>query len=226
MSETFEERVTSIPMGLVVAGVGLFALLFVAADQAYFRFADSMFPGVGTSAALASLWGIVSRLHILIPLVAVSFWRPGLLGLRVGSAARHWRMLSLMLLANVSVVAAFILLTGSTPFSGDQWLLTETVTVPVIEELLWRGLVLGLVLQLLKHRRGGTRIAVWSTGIAFGVLHLANALTGVPLAFAAIQATSAVAWGVMYGYARTSTDSVYPAIGLHAAMNAVVVLLS
>jgi membrane protease YdiL (CAAX protease family) len=46
----------------------------------------------------------------------------------------------------------------------------------------------------------------------------------VPLAFVAVQALSAAIWGVMYGYARAQTESVYPPMLLHAAMNLVVVL--
>jgi membrane protease YdiL (CAAX protease family) len=137
-------------------------------------------------------------------------------------------MLTVLLLINCGVVAAFMLLSGATPYSGNQWLLTEVAIVPVVEELAWRGVLLSTVLAVLnKAGVGGasSHVAVWATGIAFGMLHLGNALAGVPLGFAVVQAASAVVWGVMYGYARTSTDSVLPAIGLHAAMNLVVVLL-
>lgn len=212
----------------VVAGVAAFAVVFLLADQAYFRFADARFPHVGDSVWLATLWGVVSRLHVIVPVIVVALWRPRFLGLRIGTTRSHWRMLAAMLLVNCGVVAAFLLITGAAPYGGNQWLLTEVITVPVVEELLWRGVILSVVLVLLKRLSPGrtaAHVAVWSTGIAFGVLHLGNLAAGVPLAFVLPQAAAAVAWGVMYGYARTSTDSVLPPIALHAAMNLVVVLL-
>lgn len=225
--ETGGMRRGGVVLGAVV-GVLAFAGLFLLADQAYFRLANAQFPQVGASATLATLWGLVSRLHVILPVAVVAVWRRHFIGLHVGSSRERWRMLTLLLLINCGVVAAFILLSGATPYSGNQWLLTEVVIVPVVEELAWRGVVLSTVLAVLDKAGVGdasTHIGVWVTGIAFGVLHLGNALAGVPVGFVLVQAASAAVWGVMYGYARTSTDSVLPAIGLHAAMNLVVVLL-
>jgi membrane protease YdiL (CAAX protease family) len=55
-------------------------------------------------------------------------------------------------------------------------------------------------------------------------MYVKNVVAGVPLEFVAIQSLSAAIWGVMYGYARAKTESIYPPIFLHAAMNLVVVL--
>lgn len=47
-----------------------------------------------------------------------------------------------MLLVNCGVVVGYLLLTqSSTPYNGNQWLVTEMVTVPVVEETFWRGFV-------------------------------------------------------------------------------------
>jgi membrane protease YdiL (CAAX protease family) len=40
-----------------------------------------------------------------------------------------------------------------------------------------------------------------------------------------VQVLNAGVWGIVYGYARALTDSIYPPMLLHAAMNLVVVLL-
>jgi len=37
-------------------------------------------------------------------------------------------------------------------------------------------------------------------------------VAGVPLPFVAIQTLNATIWGVVYGYARARTESVYPPI--------------
>ena len=49
-----------------------------------------------------------------------------------------------------------------------------------------------------------------------GLVHAVNGLAGVPLAFVAIQTLNAMVWGVMYGYARSKTESIFPPMLLHA----------
>jgi membrane protease YdiL (CAAX protease family) len=140
---------------------------------------------------------------------------------------RRWRLVLSTVVVNCGLVAAFLLLAGGTPYSGNQWLITEVVTVPVVEELLWRGLVFSIVAALLRgsvSKPSGSNLTAWLTGIAFGSLHAANALAGVPLQFVAIQTLSAIVWGVLYGYLRARTDSVLPSMLSHAAMNLVVIL--
>ena len=132
-----------LPGLLIVLGLAAFCAVFVVADNAYFRFADPRFPHVGASAWFATLWGLVSRVHLVVFMLPFILWRPRLFGFQIGQTRRYWRMLLLMLLANCGVIAAYLWLTGSgTPFSGNRWLVTEIVIVPVIEETFWRGLVL------------------------------------------------------------------------------------
>jgi membrane protease YdiL (CAAX protease family) len=134
-----------------------------------------------------------------------------------------------MLVVNCGVIGGYLLLTHSTtPYSGNQWLVTEIVTVPLVEETFWRGLVFAVLLAAfgrLYPSATSRHLTVWLSGLAFGALHAANALAGVPPAFALLQAASAAVWGVLYGYARAQTASIYPPLLLHAAMNLVVVLL-
>jgi len=220
----------SIRPGMIVTiGLIVFSLLFLVVDQAWFGFANVRFPNVGESTRLANLWGILSRLHNLLILAAALLWRRDLLALRRGRIGRHWRLLLGMLLANLAIIGAYLWLSGSpTPYSGDQWLLTEIVTVPVVEELFWRGLVFSVALAALRRSyKEGTvqHITVWSTGLAYGLLHASNALSGVPLGLALLQAVNASIWGVVYGYARAKSDSVHPALVMHAAMNLLVVLV-
>lgn len=213
---------------LIILALAASCVLFVVIDQAYFQFANARFPNVGASAWLATLWGVISRAHLLIVMIPLVLLRPQLLGFQVGSIREHWRMLLIMLLANCGIIAAYLWLTRSTtPYSGNQWLLTEVVTVPVVEETFWRGIVFSVLLLALRRfhpENTSNHLAVWLSGVAFGVLHAANMLAGVPVLFAAIQALNAAIWGIVYGYARARTGSVYPPMLLHAAMNLVVIL--
>ncbi len=230
LSPTTREPQSRLPLPgmLVLLGLLIFCAAFILADNAYFRFADARFPHVGESALLATLWGVASRAHLIIFIVPFILWRPRLFGFQTGQTRRYWRMILLMLLANCGIIAAYLLLTGGgTPFSGNQWLLTEIVIVPLVEESFWRGLVFTALLLAFRrwYAEGPSmHLAVWLSGVAFGLLHVKNLVAGVPLEFVALQALSAVVWGVMYGYARAKTESVYPPMLLHAAMNLVVVL--
>ncbi len=222
-------RSRALAFGLVIAlALAALSVLFLLGDSAYYQFANARFPNVGTSAWLATLWGVVSRAHLLVLIMPLVLVKPRLFGFQMGKTRQHWRMLLAMLLANCGVIAAYLWLTGSTtPYSGDQWLVTEVITVPVIEELFWRGLVLTTLSSTLRRVYApGTseHAAVWLSGICFGLLHAGNTLAGVPALFVAIQVLNATLWGIVYGYARTRSQSIYPPILLHAAMNLVVIL--
>lgn len=213
---------------LLLVGLVLFSLVFAWLDQGYYRFLSARFPNAGTSSLRATLFGVASRAHVILVLLPFVLWRPRLLGFQVGRTRQHGRMLLLMLLANCGIVAGYLWLSGSaTPYSGNQWLVTEVVIVPLVEETMWRGLVFAVLLLALRRLYTGNQaahLAVWLSGLAFGLLHAGNALAGVPAAFVVIQVLNASIWGVVYGYARARTDSLYPPILLHAAMNLVVVL--
>jgi membrane protease YdiL (CAAX protease family) len=213
---------------LIIAGLLAFVALFVLVDDAYFQFANSRFPSVGASAWLASLWGVISRAHLLILIIPLVVWKPRAFGFQTGTIRQHGGMLLIMLLANCGVIAAYLWLThSSTPYSGNQWLVTEVVTVPLVEEIFWRGLVFSTLLLLLGKLYPANisqTLAVWLSGLAFGLLHANNLIAGVPLQFVAIQVLNATIWGIVYGYARAKTASIYPSIFLHAAMNLVVIL--
>ncbi len=213
---------------LIGAAMIAFSACFVAVDYAYYNFANAHFPSVGDSTWLANLWGVFSRAYLIIPLIPLVIWRRRWLGFQVGKIREHWKMVLIMLVANCAVIGAYLWLTsGGTPYSGNQWLITETITVPLVEETFWRGLVLAMLLTILGRYHGensSSHLAVWFSGVAFGLLHMNNVLSGVPIQFAAIQSLSAVIWGVMYGYARVKTQSIYPPLLFHAAMNLVVVL--
>lgn len=80
---------------------------------------------------------------------------------------------------------------------------------PLFEELLCRGVVLGS----LRERYGVTTAWLLSS-LFFGVLHLQP-----------VQVVSATVVGLILGYVRLATDSLWPSMILHALNNAVAYLL-
>lgn len=212
----------------IFMGVLVFCALFMILDNAYFRFADSHFPSVGESAWLATLWGVVSRAHLILPILALVLWLPRYLGFQIGKTFQHWRMLLIMLILNCGVIGGYLWLTqGTTPYSKDIWLVTEVITVPLVEEIFWRGIVFTVLMTLLRKiypEKKADTLTVLLTGVAFGLLHANNLFAGVPLNFVVIQVLNATIWGLVYSYARLKTESVYPSIVLHSAMNLIAIL--
>ncbi len=207
---------------------GALAMLFAV----FVIFADSFWLSWLSDSPLQHIpnaWGLVSRGHMLLLglLVLAAGRSPRKFGFQIGDTFRHWKLLLGLLVLNCAIVGGYLALTGATPYSGNQWLLTETVWVPLVEELIWRGVVFSLLLLGLRKfysERTSTVLAVWIGGLIFGLLHANNAFYGVPLAFIWIQVLNAGVWGVVYSFARARTGSVYPPMLLHAAMNLLVVL--
>lgn len=93
------------------------------------------------------------------------------------------------------------------PFAA--FFFTVAVIAPVVEELTYRGLGYSLLLPY------GRWIAVGVTGILFGLSH--GLLVALPiLAF----------FGLVAGWLRMKTDSVYPSMILHGTFNSVALIVS
>jgi membrane protease YdiL (CAAX protease family) len=87
--------------------------------------------------------------------------------------------------------------------------LAVTVLAPIVEELTYRGIGFSLVAPY------GVVLAVLVTGGLFGLTH--GLLLGLPvLAF----------FGIVVGWLRARTDSVYPGMLLHGTFNAVALLIA
>jgi hypothetical protein len=64
------------------------------------------------------------------------------------SNVRRWRANG-RLTPNIVVVGGYTLLAGGTPYSGLNMLFNEVVTVPLVEEVVWRGVVFTALLAAL-----------------------------------------------------------------------------
>jgi membrane protease YdiL (CAAX protease family) len=84
-----------------------------------------------------------------------------------------------------------------------------TVVAPAVEELTYRGLGLSLLLPW------GSLLAIGTTGVLFGAAH--GLLVALPIL---------TVFGLVVGWLRVRTNSVYPGMALHATFNAVALLVS
>lgn len=140
------------------------------------------------------------------------------------------RAAGLVVLALVAIYAAAAAYTGLLSLLGDfdasaeqglvpdEWdpsraapfiafFLAVTLLAPTVEELTYRGMGISLL------RPYGTVLAIVTTGLLFGLAH--GLLIGLPiLAF----------FGIVVGWLRVRTESIYPPIALHAAFNGIALI--
>ncbi|HSK53002.1 MAG TPA: CPBP family intramembrane glutamic endopeptidase [Clostridia bacterium] len=204
----------------VVAAAFLGAWAVALANSAWFDLANSYVQARETVAR-----GLVFSTWLVLVAAPFIVRDPAAFGLRFGLVRRRWREIA-ALTAGAAVVTWLLLrVTGATPYS-EASLVIETVVVPVSEELLFRAVLLTLLLGAFARLHGirlAVALAVVVNGLAFGTAHLANAAT-LDLTFVARQAAFASVLGVLCAIAMVRARSVLPAMLVHAAVNAVVVL--
>jgi membrane protease YdiL (CAAX protease family) len=190
------------------------------ANSAWFDFANGI---VGARETVAR--GVVFSTWLVLVAAPFLITRPASLGLRTGLIGRRWREVVAVTAGAALVTWLLLRLTGATPYS-DASLVIETIVVPFTEELVFRAVLLTLLLAAfarLYARRTALVLAIVTDGVAFGTAHLANA-ADLDVSFVVQQAGFASVLGMMCALLMVRSRSVIPAMLLHAAVNAVVVL--
>jgi membrane protease YdiL (CAAX protease family) len=206
--------------GVVAASV-VGCLGFALVNVAWFDVLNSVL-GLRDPLARAALFSAFP----LVVGMAVVARDPASFGLRLGQIGRHWRLIVGVTAASCGATGAILALIGGTPYSNAS-LVVESGFVPVTEELVFRAVLLTALLALAARFASPSRVvatAIVIDCVAFGAGHLANALSVAPV-FALGQAVFASCLGAACAFLMVRTRSVYPAILLHAAVNAVVVLI-
>jgi membrane protease YdiL (CAAX protease family) len=159
---------------------------------------------------------------ILVIAVLLSLIAPIAVGLHWGTTGRQWKLVTGALTVVAVITVAFRLTGSSVPYGAS---VGEFVLVPVGEELMFRGLVLGILLTLLRHRGLGSRASMWAvllSALAFGVGHAGN-VGYVDSQFVALQVFVATTFGLLAGWLRIKTDSLVGPVLLHVTMNVLAV---
>jgi membrane protease YdiL (CAAX protease family) len=198
------------------------SVLIAVLNQPWFAFVNGL---VGARETVAR--GLLFSSWLIVVGAPIVLWRPSTFGFQFGETRRHWRLVATTLIAAAGLTAVLLRAVGATPYSQAS-LFIESVVVPVTEELVFRGVLLTVLLVALSRlldRRTALILAVAFDGIAFGLAHLAN-MTSLATAFVLAQATFAGVLGMGCAYLMARTRSIYPAIALHALVNAVVVVAS
>ena len=86
------------------------------------------------------------------------------------------------------------------------------------EEFYMRGFFQSLLNNLKKYKFIKLSVAVWASGIAFGLIHF-SIYNGDNLFFTLFIVTQAAIMGTLAAYYREKTKSIYPAIMVHVLAN-------
>lgn len=159
----------------------------------------------------------------LVAAVAILGWRASSKDFVLGSLRRFWRSwwiywvvvgVGSYLTSGENHAAVF----ATRSSYGLSMLAMGWFIAPIGEEVLFRG----VLLRWLYRRFSGHRPALWSiviSSFAFGVSHLANIFFDGSAVSAAIDAGSAVVFGLIVGFGYTRTWNLYGAIVLHVIGN-------
>jgi membrane protease YdiL (CAAX protease family) len=147
-------------------------------------------------------------------------WARKFFGYQIGTISKHWKMLLGMTAFFLGAPLLYRLILGETPFGANTWFF-EGVVVPLAEEGLMRGILFSMLLwgfrDMFSQSTAGWLTVIFST-LIFATAHLNN-LGSYPTGFILFQVGFSSILGFAFGYTRLKTDSIYPAIVLHALFN-------
>lgn len=199
----------SVIVTLAVMGVG------VAVAAAGF----GLDPGTETAQVVGQVVGLLFLLGVL--------WRGGWLAsagvTRLGDR-RLWRTTLVILVWTCGCALVGFFGTLAADLSVDAAMtptLVQAGLAGVVEELLFRGLVLLLLVRAWGTTRRGVVGAVVVSALLFGASHLVNLASG-DAGTTALQATEAGLSAVLYGALVLTGGSLWPAIALHGVVNVLV----
>jgi membrane protease YdiL (CAAX protease family) len=106
-----------------------------------------------------------------------------------------------------SFIRSSFVLANELPPHSKSWLMSLP---SIIEEIIWRGVVLAVFLRVYDQRK-----AILFSALAFGTLHIFSAINGHLLIWTAGNVVWAAILGLFYGYVTLKTESLLPAMIVH-----------
>lgn len=152
-------------------------------------------------------WGVAAAALFLLVVARLAGWHD--LGFRRPMPTSSLRLLWLPLLYLV-LLGGLGLLTGKLDLAGAMVVLINTLMVGFSEELAFRGVLWGAARKALAFWPGFLLVS-----LAFGSVHIFNAVITGELGAAGVQALNAFMSGVAYLAIRIRTRSIIPIMLIH-----------
>ncbi len=106
---------------------------------------------------------------------------------------------------DVNPQTEMIILAGGSDMQWAFVALIVIICVPIVEELLYRGVLLGFIADIISPTK-----AIWVSAVIFGIAH-----------FDVANSIGTALLGLGLGYMRVRTGSIWPPVILHMSFNAV-----
>lgn len=127
-----------------------------------------------------------------------------------------WPLLALSVVNGLDVFTGTLIIDGSKPVIIVLYALLY-ISVGFVEEILFRGVMMTVMVQKWGMTRKGIYKAVIVSSVLFGLLHLVNFAMGrYSLLAAATQTGYALFFGVFFGACMLRNNSIWPVIFGHA----------
>jgi len=208
---------------ILTAAAGLAAAAFTTAvaltNQPYFELLNRW---IGAEEPITR--GAIYSSYLLLIGLAIALWRPTAFGLGLGDSIRRWRLVLGAAAGMAALTAVVLLALPTTPYADASWV-NEVVIVPFTEDLVFRAVLFsGLLIAMSRLHRPAVAasLAIGINALAFGLGHATN-LFWLPASFVLPQVAYAIVIGLVAAFVMLKTRSAYPAMLVHAAVNAVVV---
>lgn len=200
-------------------GTVAFTMTIALTNQPYFELVNRW---VGADDPVAR--GALYSSYLLLIGLAAALWRPTAFGLGLGDTIRRWRLVASAAAGMAAMTGLVLLFISPTPYADAHWQ-NEVVIVPFTEELVFRAVVFSaLLVAMMRLHPAATAVplAIGINAAAFALGHATN-LMWLPASFVVPQMAYAVVIGLVAAFVMFKTRSVFPAMLVHAAVNAVVV---
>lgn len=132
--------------------------------------------------------------------------------------------ISMIIIYLIILVSGLLDIPGKTLIPANEivFVALTWILIGIAEEGLFRGVVQELFMDIFgTDTRKGVFLSIICSGTVFGLTHFQNLLAGVSFPFVLIQASSAIAAGLMFGaIAFRSGRSIWPMVIIHALIDA------
>jgi membrane protease YdiL (CAAX protease family) len=162
---------------------------------------------VSTALGVVRVWSYRRRGRSIISALGLSFGRNEVANASVGVAIGIAGIAATFAVAYVTKTIAVAGVGPAAPLLDD---LASFVMVPFLEELIFRGALLGGLLILLPNRAW---LAVIASAAVFGGLHMLNENATL------LSGLGSTVGGITYGIALVATETLWLPFGLHFAWN-------
>lgn len=151
----------------------------------------------------------------------LTFYDPRNYGLLPANTVKYWRICLMWFLIIIIPILTYLKNVSSTPFHGMSW--QVFIMAPIGEELIFRGAFFTWIQETLtdifdeENENLILILTIVFSALAFGAWHIPNIMVAPSYTISQISYTTIL--GIIFGYLRYKTESIYICIFIHCVIN-------